>query len=211
MDIHRFYQPFFRFFRRKRIQILFDLFEINRSTKVLDLGGNCFFWNLMMSEGYEPPTVIVMNLEAHEDVLPEFMTWVVADGMKLPFKDSAFDLVFCNSVIEHVGEWKNQEALAAEIRRVAPHYFVQTPNRYFPIEPHMIALFIHWLPRAVQRRFFRYFTIRGLITQPALEEVDKFLDGIKLLSQKEMKILFPDSQLKNEWFLGMPKSLVCIR
>ena len=117
LDIHRFYQPILRFFRRKRIQILFDHFEINRSIKVLDLGGNRFFWDLMMSEEYETPTVIVVNLESHSDVLPEFMTWVVADGRKLPFKDNAFDLVFCNSVIEHVGDRKNQEALAGWLFR----------------------------------------------------------------------------------------------
>ncbi len=69
-----------------------------------------------------------------------------ADGTQLPFGDREFDIAFSNSVIEHVPP-ELQAAFAAEVSRVADRYFVQTPNRYFPIEPHYQLPLFQFLPR----------------------------------------------------------------
>src|SRR5581483_9921056 len=53
----------------------------------------------------------------------------------LPFADGEFDLAYCSSVIEHVRP-ERRPAFAAEVRRVARGWYVQTPARSFPLEPH---------------------------------------------------------------------------
>ena len=77
------------------------------------------------------------------------MTWIFADGCRLPFPDKSFDVVFSNSVIEHLGDPRKHEQYAREIARVGVRYFVQTPNRWFPIEPHLLTPLVHFLPRDV--------------------------------------------------------------
>ncbi|HEX4033287.1 MAG TPA: class I SAM-dependent methyltransferase [Solirubrobacteraceae bacterium] len=80
---------------------------------------------------------------------------VVADAAEaLPFADGEFDLAYCNSVIEHV-EPARRVAFAAELRRVARGWYVQTPARSFPIEPHSLLPGAHWLPPALRRRYWR--------------------------------------------------------
>jgi SAM-dependent methyltransferase len=72
----------------------------------------------------------------------------------LPFGDDEYDLVYCSSVIEHVAP-ERREAFAAELRRVARGWFVQTPALWFPIEPHSLLPAAHWLPVALRRRYWR--------------------------------------------------------
>jgi SAM-dependent methyltransferase len=73
---------------------------------------------------------------------------------RLPFADGAFDLAYANSVIEHVAP-AQRRAFAAELRRVARGWYVQTPARSFPIEPHSLLPGAHWLPVALRRRYWR--------------------------------------------------------
>ena len=110
---------------------------------------------------------------------------VKGDGRCLPFSDKAFDWVFSNAVIEHVGNWSDQQKFAAEIRRVAAKgYFVTTPNRHFPIAPHaflpLYQFYPHWL---------KPFALR--ISPGYMREVE----NITLLSKKELKRLFPDANV----------------
>lgn len=82
---------------------------------------------------------------------PSQFSYVQGDGRNLPYTNNEFDIVFSNSVIEHVGTFEDQKRFAEEIRRVAKSYWVQTPNRHFPVETHLIAPFIHFLPRNFQK------------------------------------------------------------
>ena len=81
--------------------------------------------------------------------------FVQADATeRLPFDDGAFDLAYSSSVVEHVDPAR-RAAFAAEIRRVARGWFVQTPAWSFPIEPHALLPFAHWLPAALRRPYWR--------------------------------------------------------
>jgi hypothetical protein len=73
--------------------------------------------------------------------------YVAADGLALPFRDGAFDLVVSNAVLEHVGDEEAQRRFIAEHARVGRHWIATTPNRWFPVESHTGALFVHWTRR----------------------------------------------------------------
>lgn len=175
------------------------------ATRVLDIGGTPFNWSLVGVR----PRLVLLNIQPPKH--REGMVWIVADAKHLPFRDRAFDVAVSNSVIEHVGTYVDQKQFANECRRAAERYAVQTPNRTFPIEPHVIAPFFQWLPARLQYRLMRNFTVRGLVTRPTREESRQFLLRIRLLDAKEMRQLFPDAMLWRERFLGLTKSLIAIR
>ncbi len=81
--------------------------------------------------------------------------FVVADATeRLPFADGEFDLAFASSVIEHIPPAR-RAAFAAEVRRIARGWYVQTPARTFPVEPHSLLPGAHWLPGALRRLYWR--------------------------------------------------------
>lgn len=86
----------------------------------------------------------------HPDV--EF---VVADGRQLPFADASFDIGFSNAVIEHVGSRAQQQRFVDEMVRTCRRVFICTPNAAFPLDPHTLLPFAHWLPRHWWHRVLR--------------------------------------------------------
>jgi SAM-dependent methyltransferase len=122
--------------------------------------------------------------------------FVRADATRgLPFPDRCFDLVYCSSVIEHVAP-RDRAAFAAEVRRVGRGWLVQTPARSFPIEPHSLLPFAHWLPVSLRRRYWR------------LGAAARFED-ISLLSRAELQALFGPAL--PERIGPLVKSWVCVR
>ncbi len=211
MNIHDVYKPILTYFRRKRLKKFYAYFQINEKTKLIDVGGNLFFWNLAKTEGFPVPNVTIVNIYAADSPLPDHINWVVTCGTKLPFDDLAFDIAFSNSVIEHLSTWEMQTQFANEISRIAPNFFVQTPSKSFFFETHLLTPFIHWLPKKFQRPLMRNFTGWGIITRPSQEYCEKFLQELRLLNREEMKKLFPDSTIEQEKSLGWEKSLIAIR
>jgi len=122
--------------------------------------------------------------------------FVRADGRGLPFADGEFDVAYSNSVIEHVVEPADRRALAKELTRVGGRYFVQTPNRWFPVEPHALLPLVHWLPRRVGRRLWNL----GVSDDP--------FDETLLLDARELQELFPDATIVRERMGPLTKSLV---
>jgi hypothetical protein len=135
----------------------------------------------------------------------------LGDACALPYQDNSFDIVFSNSVIEHVGTFERQKDFAREARRVGRKLWIQTPARSFFIEPHLLTPFIHWFPLSVQRRLLRYFTTWGWLTKPTQKQVDDLLAEIRLLNYREMQELFPDCTILRERFFGLTKSYIAVR
>jgi ubiquinone/menaquinone biosynthesis C-methylase UbiE len=142
---------------------------------------------------------------------PRFSS-VVGDARRLPFANAEFDVVFSNSVIEHVGDYGDQYRMAQEIRRVGKRYFVQTPNRYFPIEPHVVLPFFQFLPLSARvwlvslLRMQRIEQIRRISTMKA--KFQRYFGAIRLLSRYEIKQLFPEATVQAELFCGLAKSFM---
>ncbi|AEN73886.1 Methyltransferase type 11 [Rhodothermus marinus SG0.5JP17-172] len=205
MDIHKIYLLFQKRFRPKRMGSFVQLFTVDSSTRVLDVGGTLLNWSFVKVK----PQLTILNIHPPAEPMPPNVKWVVGDARCMPFEDQSFDVVFSNSVIEHVGDWEDQRAFAREIRRVGKRYFVQTPNYYFPVEPHFITPFIHWLPRNIGRRVVGL-TVRNLLTRDVQKSVELF-DEVHLLRPRDMKKLFPDAEIIFERFLGLPKSILAIK
>jgi len=205
------YEPFQRRFRPRRLRLFYRLLSIGPKTKVLDLGGGAFFWDLALSEGLPLPEVTVLNIRPAGTQARNYLTWILGDARQTNLADQSFDVVFSNSLVEHLGNWESQIQFANEVRRLAPRYFVQTPDRHFPVEPHLITPFIHWFPKVMQRRMIRNFSVWGLLTRPSPSTCEELWKELALLSTRQMEILFPDSKLVVEHFLALPKSIIAIR
>ncbi len=171
-------------------------------TRVLDVGGTPFNWTLVRDR----PDVVFLNRVVPEGA--ESGSWVVADARALPFQDQAFDIVYSNSLVEHLGERKEQHLFAEEVRRVGRSYYVQTPDKWFPVETHLLALFIHWLPRRLQKRLWRWCSLRGFLEPQKCPEI---MENLHLLSKKQMRRLFPEAEVWRERFFGFCKSIMVVK
>jgi hypothetical protein len=121
-----------------------------------------------------------------------------------------YDLVVSNSLIEHVGGYQRRRDLADLIRSAAPAHWVQTPNRYFPIEPHYVAPGFQFLPLRTRARLVSRWPLaheRVYTTEDALAQVLT----IDLLSPAELSHLFPESAIWHERMYGLSKSIVAVR
>jgi hypothetical protein len=184
-----------------------ELFEPGRETSILDVGGTSAFW----VDSGTALRVTILNVLPGPDHLPSNLTYVLGSATSLPFPDKSFDIVFSNSTIEHLRDQVNQEYFAREAIRVGRGVWVQTPARWFPIEPHLLTPFIHYLPKRAQRRLLRNFSVWGLIARPDQSSVDRFLDEIAPLTASDMRALFPSCELRRERVLGLTKSLIAVK
>ena len=105
--------------------------------------------------------VVLLNLRPDNESGDGF-TNVLGDARRLPFKDHSFDLVFSNSLIEHLYTFDQQQQFADECRRVAAVLHPVTQPALLR-RAHLLTLFIHWLPTALQARLLRNFTIWGIV------------------------------------------------
>jgi hypothetical protein len=193
-------------FRRRRMKAFETQFLERPMGQILDVGGTPANWRLIDSK----PQVLLLNTGTAPDNLDSQFEYIQGDGCELPFRDQSFELVYSNSVIEHVGTIEKQQQFADEIRRVSRRYYVQTPNKWFPIEPHYLTPFVHFLPPSVRRRMLRNFTVWGLIARPSDKKCDQMIADIRLLDVSQMQMFFPEAEIRREKFLGLTKSVVAV-
>jgi Methyltransferase domain len=146
-------RPFRIYFHRKRMRDILLWMAVSDGTTIIDDGGTPFVWHLTNLD----PSVTIVNLKAAWPI--EGSRVVLASGLALPFRDRAFDVCFSNSVIEHVGDARARADFAREVRRVVKGYWVQTPNRNFPLETYFVCLFLHWLPFPMTWRLIRHLSV----------------------------------------------------
>lgn len=209
MNIHAIYNRISPWFRRRRLARFQAVMQPGTETTILDVGGFPACW----PENACPAHVTCINLDRTTGFVETPRRRMLhGDGCALEFGNQSFDIGFSNSVIEHLGTWENQQKFAAEVRRVGGRLWVQTPARWFFIEPHLIAPFIHWLPKRWQRPLLRWFTVWGWLTKPTPAQVDAFLAEVRLLTYAEMQALFPDCRIECEKFLWLlTKSYIAVR
>jgi hypothetical protein len=199
--------------RERRFKLFLRLLTPSASDVLLDVGGDPGFW---ASHPQLLKRIDSLNIYAgtwsNDYAAHPHIRILVGDGCLLAMADKSYDIGFSNSVIEHVGSWERQQQFASEIRRVAKSLWVQTPAYECPIEPHYMTPFIHYFPRAVQKKILRWCTLRGWLEHPPPEEIDFTVETTRLLRRSEMRQLFPDCEILTERMLGIiPKSYIAIR
>ncbi len=200
-----------RRFRGRRMQRFARQLGITAETRVLDIGGTPDCWELLSPR----PRLTLLNTPRAKADLAGADSWVAGDGRQLPFRDDAFDVVFSNSVIEHVGDAASQERFAREVARVGRAYWVQTPNRWFPLEQHLLTPLVHWLPKPWQRPILSRFSVWSLVVRVTPDRrrfyIDHYLNDVRLLSHRQLAAIFPAALIIRERFFGWTKSLVAVK
>ena len=190
--------------RLKRIAYFKELISsLPRPLRILDVGGTEVFWERMGLCGGETIEVVIINLRDIETSHPNFKS-VIGDARSMPqFKDGEFDVVFSNSVIEHVGGYENQKRMADEVKRVGKCYFLQTPNYYFPVELHVLFPFFQFFPLRLQVFLLRHVSIGWTGKIASKERAIRLIRCCQLLKKKELKELFPGADMYPEKFMGL--------
>jgi len=195
--------------RRRRFSLFSSLLApLPRPVRILDVGGLEQFWHHMGVAGRMDLEILLLNL-APQAPSADNIEAVVADGRDMSrFDDGEFDVVFSNSAIEHVRELDAQRRMAAEIQRVGARFFVQTPNRYFPLEPHFLVPGFQFLPLRAQTELVRRLPLGHHRAVPDPAAARQVVADIRLLTLREMRRLFPGARIYRERVLGLTKSFV---
>jgi ubiquinone/menaquinone biosynthesis C-methylase UbiE len=195
-----FVKPIHRKYRGQKVELFLRLIrECGRGGRLLDVGGAPGIEGEFLELYAAFDEVVVVNLEVTEVKAPVGVTvkTMAADARELPLESRSFDWVFSNAVIEHVGGWSHQERFAKEIQRVASHgYFVTTPNKFFPIEPHAMLPFYQFLPVFVQKK-----------VAPFSPGYLRKYEEINLLSAGQLRRLFPGARVLPVGFPVLGNSL----
>ncbi|MCL5031030.1 MAG: class I SAM-dependent methyltransferase [Bacteroidetes bacterium] len=196
--------------RRKRFILFRALTSTNEPSTILDVGGSERFWEIQ-NFCNTIHKIIILNLTKFETHYPNIAS-VIGDARDLSmFDDQSIDIVFSNSVIEHLETHEHQTKMANEIRRVGRRYFIQTHSYYFLLEPHFLFPFFHWLPIAIRVLLVRYLSLGWYPKFKSKDEAYQAVTKIRLLRKSEVKALFPDSIIYSEKFCGFTKSYSAIR
>ncbi|HEX2213943.1 MAG TPA: class I SAM-dependent methyltransferase [Mycobacterium sp.] len=194
--------------RARRWDYLLERFPAFAEMRVLDLGGTPESWRLAP---VRPQSVTTVNLLALESWTPDIVA-VQANACDLPSSVTAdrFDLVFSNSLLEHVGGHVQRQRLADYVHQLADRHWVQTPYRYFPIEPHWLFPGIQWLPYEARIQVSLRWN-RGHVRTYTRDDAQAQVDEIDLVGISQMRGYFPTSDVWFERFAGLVKSLVAVR
>ena len=175
--------------RERKLRLFLDELQPTPETSVLDVGADelafgegdgCGTLNFFEERYPWPERITALGFTTAQSFRARYpgIRYVQGDACELPFEDGAFDVVFSNAVIEHVGGRERQRKLVSEALRVGRRVFVTTPNRRFPVEVHTRLPIVHWLPDAVAHRTYRA-AGKG------------WASDLRLLSRRSLESLFP--------------------
>lgn len=206
-------------FRQKRFALIRPLIEAalkqRGRAEILDLGGTETYWRVggeFIEKNRNRLHITLVNTQespvTQTDLFDSVLQSATDPGL---FRERRFDLVHSNSVIEHVGAWQDMQMFAANVRRLAPRYYVQTPNYWFAYEPHFRFPGFQYLPESVRTWLVRHhsFGFFSRIDDP--EEARDIIRHHRLLSTSQMHTLFPDATIVHEKAFGLNKSIVAYR
>lgn len=202
--------------RRKRFQLLQksieNLVHPDKKFSVIDLGGDVNYWQQL---NWQLPNVqtTLLNLyenKINDDLKSNFIS-IQGNALEAPFDSKSFDLVFSNSVIEHVGSYENQEKFANEVRRLSDKYIVQTPSLWFPLEPHSLIPLFQFIPHSIRALLIMVFNINYFPKAKSYKEALNTSKTTLMFTKKRFKKLFPEADIQVEKLFGIPKSFTAVK
>lgn len=179
-----------------------------RPLRILDVGGTNGFWEQRGWAERADVQITLVNVRAQPHIHFNIKSTVGSATNLIDYADQSFDVVFSNSVIEHLRTTGAQAAMASEVRRVGRAFWVQTPNFWFPIEPHFLCPGWQWLPECTRVALLRRRRVgwRGPCPDPA--QAREAVREIRLLRRRELRRLFPGATITAERWHGLCKSFI---
>jgi hypothetical protein len=189
--------------RARRWEVFAATFPALSEMHVVDLGGRPEYW---VNAPVRPAHVTLLN--PHQEELRGALPWMTVetgDACDPQLDLSGYDLCHANSVIEHVGGPHRRREFAANVAQ-APRYWIQTPYRYFPIEPHFLFPGFQLLPLRAKA----WVSDHWPLAQTSADGIEASLET-ELVTRSEMRYLFPGSRLYCERLLGLIKSITVLK
>lgn len=202
-------------FRKKRFDLFKSKIEQLEQQKgkieILDIGGDIKYWN---SVGWDNPNVKINLLNLYESKIEDkdasSFCSIKGNALNLPFTKGEIDLVFSNSVIEHVGSYENQQQFAHEVIKLSDKYIIQTPSLWFPMEPHSLIPLFQFIPHSIRALLIMVFNINYFPKAKTYKEALVVSHSTLMFTKKRFQQLFPEAEIQVERFLGIPKSYTAI-
>jgi hypothetical protein len=197
-------------FRARRFEFfksLLQKIDHGEPIKILDVGGTQIYWERMNFAGHDNVFITLLNLDLAPVSETNFSS-IKGNACDLSeFEDDHFDIVYSNSVIEHLFTFENQQKMANEVRRVGKNYFIQSPNFYFPIEPHWLFPLFQFFPFGIRVWLTRNFNLGHYAKSTSHADAVLRVKEVQLLTEKQMRSLFPEGNVYRERFFGLKKSV----
>ncbi len=193
--------------------------SLPRPLRVLDLGGTEAFWLTLVGPASAEFQVTLLNSHIDRTDLPRHaVPWIrsrSADARAVELWDlPAHDLVFSNSLLEHLGDRASQELVARHIESSGRPYFVQVPNKHCPIDPHFPSPWVPYFacyPRWWQARLLTWGAFGSGARSRTFEEALRRLRHYVPLGVSDMRALFPGGTLRVERTFGIGRSITVSR
>lgn len=183
--------------------------------KIVDLGGTEQYWAIagsFLGERKGKISITLVNLEREPVRDNRLFHSMAGDASSPSVLDGAkFDLAHSNSVIEHVGDDAAMAGFAENVRRLAPRYYVQTPNYWFPYEPHFQLPFFQYLPEAARVQIIRNFAVGYFDKIDNAAEAWDIIKHHRMIGSRQMAAFFPDAEISFEKVAKLNKSIIAIR
>jgi ubiquinone/menaquinone biosynthesis C-methylase UbiE len=121
------------------------------SSKILDIGsGSGYLGGILGKKSNR-----YVGIDFTDERKSKGFVFIRTDALNVPFKDSSFDIIICNHVIEHV---TNQKKLLQEINRLLKKdgiCYITCPNVLWPMEPHLKLPFLSYMPKKIADAYVR--------------------------------------------------------
>ena len=197
-------------FREKRLEFFSEFCEnLSKPLSVLDLGGSDYHWRDSEFQNNRDYHITIVNTEDQSTEDFNNLSYIKKDVKDLGFfEENEYDLVYSNSLIEHINNFLHQKKLAREIARIGKHYFIQTPNYYFPVEPHFLFPMFQFLPLGLKTKLIRNYDLGWFKKETDIVKANELANSVRLLKKSELKEIFPDGKIYYEKYYIFNKSFI---
>ncbi|MDQ3020004.1 MAG: class I SAM-dependent methyltransferase [Bacteroidota bacterium] len=194
--------------RKKRLEFFLKFCDhLKKPVTILDLGGSDYHWRNSNFRNNKDYHIMIVNNEVPDIKNFRNICFIKKDVRDLEFfDDKEYDLVYSNSLLEHLNKFEEQKNLAEEIKRIGKHHFIQTPNYYFPLEPHFLFPFFQFLSDKAKTNLLLKYNLGWYGRQDEQSKALELSSSIRLLKKSELKDIFPGSQIYTEKYFFLNKS-----
>jgi len=197
------------------LRVVDATFDQYGKVNIIDIGGTKPYWNILPEGLIEEKKIHITIINLPGENQPEnseHFTIVDGDACDLSrFEDKSFHISHSNSVLEHVGDWQKMKAYSNELKRVSERYYIQTPNYWFPVEPHCMTPLFHWLPTPIRISLVMKFNLGHWKKANTVDSAVETVESARLVNKKMFRELYDDAEVVTERLFFFAKSFTGIR